>query len=142
MAPWPSRSRTLSMPASTKAVSSSFTAITWSSCAAAAVHGAVWRRRLETISAVDAFGPDIDPRSTWYDEMLVSDDTVAVIGYSYQAAGLKSVCLISTRAGNLRYRSTYHLRSNDYYSSRKLCEPPDWQQAHLLQPALSVAVRG
>src|SRR5437763_1533722 len=32
---------------------------------------------LEPISSVDAFAPDIDPRSTWYDEMLVSKDTVA-----------------------------------------------------------------
>src|SRR5947209_1107672 len=42
---------------------------------------------LTPISSVDAFGPDIDPSGTWYDEMLVSDDTVAVIGYSYQRGG-------------------------------------------------------
>ena len=42
---------------------------------------------LKPISAVDAFGPDIDPRSTWYDEMLVSEDTIAVIGYSYERGG-------------------------------------------------------
>src|SRR5437588_632428 len=39
---------------------------------------------LKPLSAVDAFGPDINPRYTWYDEMLVSDDTVAVLGYSYE----------------------------------------------------------
>ncbi|HEY0430223.1 MAG TPA: beta-propeller domain-containing protein, partial [Pyrinomonadaceae bacterium] len=43
--------------------------------------------QLQPISSVDAFAPDIDPRSTWYDEMLVSDDTVAVIGYSYERGG-------------------------------------------------------
>src|SRR6266849_5397516 len=42
---------------------------------------------LKPISAVDAFGPDIDPRYTWYDEMLVSEDTVAVIGYIYERGG-------------------------------------------------------
>jgi len=42
---------------------------------------------LKPISAVNAFGPDIDPRYTWYDEMLVSADTVAVIGYSYERGG-------------------------------------------------------
>jgi hypothetical protein len=42
---------------------------------------------LKPVSAVDAFGPEIDPRSTWYDEMLVSEDTVAVIGYSYERGG-------------------------------------------------------
>src|SRR5215211_8932292 len=42
---------------------------------------------LKPISAVDAFAPDIDPRSTWYDEMLISGNTVVVIGYSYQRGG-------------------------------------------------------
>ena len=73
---------------------------------------------LKPISAVDAFGPDIDPRYTWYDEMLVSEDTVAVIGYSYERGGTEVGLFNINRAGNLSYRSTYHLRSNDYYSSR------------------------
>jgi hypothetical protein len=79
---------------------------------------AVGNGALKPISAVDAFGPDIDPRSTWYDEMLVSDDTVAVIGYSYERGGTEVGLFNIDRAGNLSYRSTYHLRSNDYYSSR------------------------
>jgi hypothetical protein len=73
---------------------------------------------LKPISAVDAFGPDINPRYTWYDEMLVSADTVAVIGYSYERGGTEVGLFNIDRAGNLSYRSTYHLRSNDYYSSR------------------------
>jgi len=73
---------------------------------------------LKPISAVDAFGPDIDPRYTWYDEMLVSADTVAVIGYSYERGGTEVGLFNIDSTGNLSYRSTYHLRSNDYYSSR------------------------
>jgi len=73
---------------------------------------------LKPLSVVDAFGPDIDPRYTWYDEMLVSDDTIAVIGYSYERGGTEVGLFNIDRAGNLGYRSTYHLRSNDYYSSR------------------------
>ena len=73
---------------------------------------------LRPISAVDAFGPEIDPNSTWYDEMLISDDTVVVIGYSYQRGGTEVGLFDIDRSGNLAYRSTYHLRSNDYYSSR------------------------
>jgi len=73
---------------------------------------------LKPISAVDAFGPDINPRYTWYDEMLVSADTVAVIGYSYERGGTEVGLFNIDRTGNLSYRSTYHLRSNDYYSSR------------------------
>lgn len=37
---------------------------------------------LTPVSHVDAFGPDIDPRGGWYDEMLVSGNTIAVVGYS------------------------------------------------------------
>jgi hypothetical protein len=73
---------------------------------------------LKPISTVDAFGPDIDPRYTWYDEMLVSEDTVVVIGYSYERGGTEVGLFNIDRTGNLSYRSTYHLRSNDYYSSR------------------------
>jgi hypothetical protein len=73
---------------------------------------------LKPIAAVDAFGPDINPRYTWYDEMLVSEDTVVVIGYSYERGGTEVGLFNIDRAGNLSYRSTYHLRSNDYYSSR------------------------
>lgn len=73
---------------------------------------------LTPISTIDAFGPDIDPRYTWYDEMLVSTDTVVVIGYSYERGGTEVGLFQIDAAGKLAYRSTYHLRSNDYYSSR------------------------
>jgi hypothetical protein len=73
---------------------------------------------LTPISAVDAYGPDVDPSGTWYDEMLVSKDTVAVIGYSYQRGGSEVGLFNIDSGGSLTYRSTYQLRSNDYYSSR------------------------
>lgn len=74
--------------------------------------------RLTPISAVDAFGPDVDPGGTWYDEMLLSDDTVIVIGYSYARGGTEVGLFDLDDRGGIRHRSTYHLRSNDYYSSR------------------------
>ncbi len=73
---------------------------------------------LKPISAVDAFAPDINPGSTWYDEMLISGDTIAVIGYSYERGGTEIGLFNIDSAGQLRYRSTHHMRSNDYYSSR------------------------
>ena len=73
---------------------------------------------LKPISAVDAFGQDIDPGGTWYDEMLVSGDTIVVIGYSYQRGGTEVGLFNIDPEGRISYRSTYHLRSNDYYSSR------------------------
>ena len=73
---------------------------------------------LRPVSAVDAFGPDIDPRHAWYDEMLVSGDNVVVIGYSYERGGTEVGLFHLDPAGRLSHRDTYHLRSNDYYSSR------------------------
>ncbi|HEX2268408.1 MAG TPA: beta-propeller domain-containing protein [Pyrinomonadaceae bacterium] len=73
---------------------------------------------LKPISTVDAFAPDINPNGTWYDEMLVAGNTVIVIGYSYERGGTEVGLFNISDKGRLSYRSTYHLRSNDYYSSR------------------------
>lgn len=75
-------------------------------------------RNLRQVSTVDAYGPDIDPRGAWYDEMLIWQNTVVVIGYSYARGGTELALFDLSPAGELSYRSTYHLRSNDYYSSR------------------------
>ncbi|HEV2734487.1 MAG TPA: beta-propeller domain-containing protein [Longimicrobiaceae bacterium] len=73
---------------------------------------------LEPVSAVDAFGPDVDPEGAWYDEMLVAGDLVAVVGYSYERGGTEVGLFRIDPAGRLTYRSTYQLRSGDYYSAR------------------------
>jgi hypothetical protein len=73
---------------------------------------------LTPISTVDAFGPDMNPNGTWYDEMLIGNDTIVVIGYSYERGGTELGLFDIDRHGKLAYRATYHLRSNDYYSSR------------------------
>lgn len=36
---------------------------------------------------LDAFGPEIDPSGTWYDEMVVEANHVVVVGFSYQRGG-------------------------------------------------------
>lgn len=73
---------------------------------------------LKPVSATNAYAPGVNPNSDWYDEMLISGDTVVVIGYSYGRGGTEINLFDITRDGDLGYRSTYHLRSNDYYSSR------------------------
>lgn len=79
---------------------------------------AVGKDRLDQVSAVAAFGPEIDPRGAWYDELLVSGDNVVVIGYSYARGGTELGLFKIDAGGNLSYRATYQLRSDDYYSSR------------------------
>jgi Beta propeller domain len=78
----------------------------------------VQAENLKPVSMVDAYGPGIDPRGAWYDEMLISGSTVAVIGYSYQRGGTEIGLFEIGTDGGLAYKSTHHLRSNDYYSSR------------------------
>ena len=75
-------------------------------------------KSLVPISTIDAFGPGIDPRGAWYDELLVSEDKVVVIGFSYQRGGTEIGVFRIDPAGVLRHLATYDLRSNDYYSSR------------------------
>ncbi|MBX3129919.1 MAG: beta-propeller domain-containing protein [Polyangiaceae bacterium] len=73
---------------------------------------------LTPVSTVDAFGPGINPSGAWYDEMLLAKDTVVVIGYSYERGGTEVGLFDLGSSGKLAHRATYHLRSNDYYSSR------------------------
>ena len=76
------------------------------------------RHRLDPVASADAFGPGAPPGGAWYDEMLVSGNTVVVIGYSYSRGGTELGLFDIDAAGGLRHRATYHLRSADYYSSR------------------------
>ena len=58
-----------------------------------------------------------NPYGAWYDELLIVDRTAVVVGYNYQRDGTELVLFDVSEDGGLAYRSTYHLRSNDYYSS-------------------------
>lgn len=73
---------------------------------------------LTPVSAVDAFGTGIDPLGAWYDELLVTNDTIVVIGYSYARGGTEIGLFDLDAAGRITSRATYHMRANDYYSSR------------------------
>lgn len=73
---------------------------------------------LTPVSAVDAFAPGLDPSGAWYDEMLVTNDTIVVVGYSYSRGGTEVGLFDIDAAGLITARSTHHLRSDDYYSSR------------------------
>lgn len=73
---------------------------------------------LEPIDSINAFPPGANARGDWYDEMLISGDRVIVIGYSYSRGGTEINRFRLTPRGNLRFEDAYHLRSNDYYSSR------------------------
>lgn len=73
---------------------------------------------LAAIDSIDAFPPGVDARGDWYDEMLLSGDRVVTIGYSYSRGGTEISRFRLDPAGRLRFEDAWHLRSNDYYSSR------------------------
>jgi len=79
---------------------------------------AIGDKQLKPVSSADGFGPDIDPGGAWYDEMLISGNSIAVLGYSYARGGTEVGLFEISQAGELAHKGTYHLRSNDYYSSR------------------------
>jgi hypothetical protein len=73
---------------------------------------------LQPVDSIDAFPPGVNPRGDWYDEMLITGNRVIVIGYSYSRGGTEINRFQLDSSGRLSFEDTYHLRSNDYYSSR------------------------
>ncbi|SFL19835.1 beta-propeller domain-containing protein [Lysobacter sp. cf310] len=73
---------------------------------------------LRAVSTLPAHAPGVDMDDTWIDEMLISDRTVVVIGYSYERGGTEIGLFELDAQGGLHYRNTYQLRSGDYYSER------------------------
>jgi hypothetical protein len=73
---------------------------------------------MRAIDSIDAYPPGVNARSDWYDEMLISGNRIIVIGYSYGRGGTEVNRFHLSRDGRLRWEDAYHLRSNDYYSSR------------------------
>lgn len=72
---------------------------------------------MRPIDHIDAFPPGTSGEGAWYDEMLVSGDRIVVVGYSYARGGTEINRFRLNADGRLRYEDSYHLRSNDYYSS-------------------------
>ena len=79
----------------------------------------IGREQLEVLDVADAFGPgqtDEEIARAWYDELLVWENCVIVIGYSYARGGTEIGLFDLGARGQLQHRATYHLRSDDYYS--------------------------
>lgn len=70
------------------------------------------------VSRIDVPSDDQGAHHVWYDEMLIHGDTIVVVGYSYQSGGTQLVLFDIDSNAIIRRRGHFHLRSNDYYSSR------------------------
>lgn len=77
-------------------------------------HGA---RALRAVGRANAY-PAGGSRGTWYDEMLVQDDRIVVIGFSYRVGGTEIGLFKLHDDGQITHQATHFLRSNDYYSAR------------------------
>lgn len=73
---------------------------------------------MRPVAAINAYAPGTDGSGDWYDEMLVSGDWVAVIGYSYARGGTQVNRFRLGPDGALSFVDAYSFRSQDYYSSR------------------------
>jgi hypothetical protein len=73
---------------------------------------------MRPVANIDVFPGKNEPDGTWYDEMLVSNDTIIVLGYSYERSGTEVNRFSLSPEGRLAWRDTHYLRSGDYYSSR------------------------
>ncbi|MBU1177969.1 beta-propeller domain-containing protein, partial [Patescibacteria group bacterium] len=72
---------------------------------------------LQKIDQIDAY-PDGYTGGTWYDEMLINDKLIMIIGYSYTMEATEVGVFGINDQGQLKHANTYFIDSNDYYSSR------------------------
>ncbi|MBX9803295.1 MAG: beta-propeller domain-containing protein [Caulobacteraceae bacterium] len=76
---------------------------------------------LRPVDSINAWAPGPTPEEAedaWYDEMLVVDDWVVVIGYAYGRDATEINRFRLDRRGSIRFVDSHLLSSNDYYSSR------------------------
>jgi hypothetical protein len=71
-----------------------------------------------TMSFVDRINvyPNAD-RGTWYDELLITDDRLVVVGYDYDEEASELAIFKIDDDGVFSFEATYYITSNDYYSS-------------------------
>jgi hypothetical protein len=73
---------------------------------------------MRPVDSINAFPPGVSSQDDWYDELLIHGDRVIVVGYSYGRGGTEINRFRLDAAGRLLFEDCYHLKSNDYYSSR------------------------
>lgn len=70
-----------------------------------------------TMSFVDRINvyPD-SSRGTWYDELLIMDNRLVVVGYDYDEGASELAMFRIDDNGVFTFEATYYITSNDYYS--------------------------
>lgn len=73
---------------------------------------------MRPVESIAAYAPGVEADDDWYDEMLVADGWVVVIGYSYERETTEINRFRLDRRGRIRFVDSHRLTANDYYSSR------------------------
>jgi len=73
---------------------------------------------LKSVDMINAYPPGVNAADDWYDEMLLADGHVIVIGYSYARGGMQIDRFRLDKAGHLAFEDAYQVNGSDYYSSR------------------------
>jgi len=73
---------------------------------------------MRPVDSIEAYAPGIEADDDWYDEMLVANGWVVVIGYSYERETTEINRFRLDRRGRIRFVDSHRLTANDYYSSR------------------------
>lgn len=76
------------------------------------------RGGLTALDRIDAYPPGADGSEGWYDEMLVVDNWIVVIGYSYGRDGTEINRFRLGTDEKITFVDSHLLKSEDYYSSR------------------------
>jgi len=72
---------------------------------------------LKVVSSINSY-PRNFTQGTWYDEMILNNNTIVVIGYSYDLSATEVGLFEITDEGILSHKNSFYIDSNDYYSSR------------------------
>jgi len=74
-------------------------------------------KTFKTVTTINAYPSGFESNG-WYDEMLVSDGKILVIGYNYGQSATEVGMFAIDDDGAITHENTYFIDSNDYYSSR------------------------
>lgn len=73
---------------------------------------------LSPVDSIEAYPPGVDAEDDWYDEMLVTDGWVVVVGFSYERDTTEINRFRLDRRGRLTFVDSHRLTADDYYSNR------------------------
>lgn len=89
---------------------------------------------LRPVDSIEAYPSGIDAEDDWYDEMLVADGWVVVVGFSYERDTTEINRFRVDRRGRLTFVDSHRLTADDYYSNRNYASRMVGEQLVIYSP--------